>query len=463
MVSNYYHIKPRKYLNLDPTFCPIALSLDYYISQVIASQDYECVTIGIKRNDNIIATYKTYVYNENHINAHYNEFYIERIIKTLLWLKGGFEIMFKGPSTLGSFIKKTFSNQGARKFDVEFMEQIYHQPFNVVLLPDTYDLIENEKPQHINRSLQGNRIGFDAGGSDRKVSAVINGKVVFSEEIIWHPKLHSDPMYHINGIKDSIKKAASYLPTIDTIGVSSAGVYINNQARVASLFMKVPKDLFDKHIKNIYIDIAQEMGNIPIVVANDGDVTALAGSMSLEKNNVLGIAMGTSQAAGYVNQDGNFTGWLNELSFVPVDVSKDAPIEEWSKDLGCGSLYFSQDAVIRLAANAHIEINQSLSPAEKLLYVQKLAEQSDNRALEVFKTIGVYLGYSLAFYYQFYAMEHVLILGRVTSGIGGEIILNEAQKVLHEEFLAIANHVTIQLPDEASRRVGQSIAAASLA
>lgn len=462
MHMNFYHIKPKFQSSLDPSFCPIVTSFNYYQSQVLKSQDYDKVVIGIRRNDGILSIFKMHVFNEKHDEASYNKCYVERIIKTLLWLKGGYEIIFQGPTKLGEYIKTSFSKNGNRAFDVSFMERIYHAKFNVELLSSSIILTENEKSQHVTKSLKGCRIGFDAGGSDRKVSALIDGNVVFSEEVVWFPKLNSDPLYHINGIKDSLNRAASYLPKVDAIGVSSAGVYINNQARVASLFLKVPDDLFDKHIKNIYIDIAKDMGDIPITVANDGDVTALAGAMGLNQNNVLGIAMGTSQAAGYVNQEGDFTGWLNELSFIPVNLSLDAPQEEWSKDFGCGSLYFSQDAVIRLAERSHIEIDTSLSPAEKLIIIQKLAEQGDLRALEIFRTIGIYLGYSLAYYHQFYHMKYVLILGRVTSGIGGELILEVAKQVLKDEFIDLYNTLIIQLPNEASRRVGQSIAAASL-
>ena len=94
---------------------------------------------------------------------------------------------------------------------------------------------------------------------------------------------------------------------------------------------------------------------MPFEVVNDGEVTALAGSMSLGENAILGIAFGTSTAAGYVTPDGNITSWLNELAFVPVDYSPDAPVDEWSGDYGVGSQYFSQQCVGRLMPAAGIE------------------------------------------------------------------------------------------------------------
>jgi len=68
-------------------------------------------------------------------------------------------------------------------------------------------------------------------------------------------------------------------------------------------------------------------GGIPFDVVNDGEVTALAGSMALNDNAVLGIAMGSSLASGFVTPGGNLTTWLNELAFVPVDYREDAPCD----------------------------------------------------------------------------------------------------------------------------------------
>ncbi|AUD66065.1 transcriptional regulator [Tenericutes bacterium MZ-XQ] len=447
---------------LDTNFSPAILAIEAFENEVKASLKYQHIFIGLKRSENDISVYQTVVFDNSSANISDNEFYLERLIKALLWTKGGYQILFKGPKALGEYLKHVYSQQGLRQFDVLFMERIYEHPFEVIILNDEDELVEIEQAKSIGKHLNGYRIGFDAGGSDRKVSAVVDGKAIFSEEVIWHPKTNSDPMYHIKGIKDSILRAASKMPRVDGIGVSSAGVYVDNQAMVASLFRQVPDDLYAKHIKNIYIDIAKDMGDIPIEVANDGDVTALAGAMSLDDNEVLGIAMGTSEAAGYVDQKGHITGWLNELAFVPVDFNQEAAIDEWSGDYGVGVSYFSQDAVIKLAPNANIHFDADLSPAEKLKVVQGLAENKHEGALEIFRTIGIYLGYGLGFYQRFYPMKHVLVLGRVTSGIGGELIIKWAKEVLKQEFSDLYKRINLQLPDEKSRRVGQSIAAASL-
>jgi predicted NBD/HSP70 family sugar kinase len=211
----------------------------------------------------------------------------------------------------------------------------------------------------------------------------------------------------------------------------------------------------------MFLRIRAEFG-VPVEVANDGDVTALAGAMSLEDNAVLGLALGSSEAAGYVNRQGAITGWLNELAFAPVDYNPAAAVDEWSGDAGVGALYFSQQCVFRLAPKVGIELPAGATKAEKLKYVQSYLEAGHAGAEQIWRSIGVYLGYGVAHYADFYDLRHVLILGRVTSGRGGSLILDGAQAVLAMEFPELAARVNLQLPDEKSRRVGQSIAAASL-
>jgi predicted NBD/HSP70 family sugar kinase len=308
--------------------------------------------------------------------------------------------------------------------------------------------------------LDGCRIGFDAGGSDRKVSAVIDGEVVYSEEVVWFPKINSDYKYHYDGIMQAMKTAASKMPRVDAIGVSSAGVYINNKIMVASLFLKVPKEDYKDHVQTMYIDIAKEIG-APLEVANDGDVTALAGAIDLKDNCVLGIAMGTSEAVGYINDKGLLNGWLSEVAFVPVDFNENAMVDEWSGDYGCGVKYFSQDAVIKLAESAGFVFEKDSSPAERLKVIQKLMADGDDMARKIYEDIGIYLGYAIPYYAEFYKIKHLLLLGRVTSGEGGSVILKKAKEVLAKEFPEFAD-INLTMPDEKNKRVGQSIAAASL-
>ena len=393
-------------------------------------------------------------------NDEENAEYVERIIKTILWVVGGFKIYLGGDDKLVARMQEVFSLNGTRAFDVDFMTKIYDQKFEVIACK--YDEVPTSVESSIPSGghLDGCRIGFDAGGSDRKVSAVVDGEAIYSEEVVWFPKITEDPEYHYQGILDSFKRAASKMPRVDAIGVSSAGVYVDNEVRAASLFLKVPQELFNEKVRDIYIRAAKEIGDVPLEVANDGDVTALAGALELKDGCVLGIAMGTSEAAGYINKDGNLNGWLSELAFAPVDFNKGAMEDEWSGDYGCGVKYFSQDGIIKLAGFAGIELPEEASPAEKLKVVQKLMAEGSPKAKEIYENIGTYLGYTIAYYSEFYDIKYLLLLGRVTSGDGGLILIDKANEVLKAEFPEL--HVQLMMPDENSRRVGQSIAAASL-
>ncbi len=385
--------------------------------------------------------------------------FAERMAKTLLWQKGGYKLVVCGPEMVYRAIATAYAPDGARAFDADFMSNVYRRPFEVEHRQYADKPEARENPQRVGKQLTGCRIGFDAGGSDRKVSAVIDGKTVYSEEVVWYPKLNSDPSYHFEGIVSALKNAASKLPRVDGIGISSAGIFINNRTAVASLFRAIPKDVFDAEVRDIYLRAAREVGDVPVVVCNDGDVTALAGSTYFGRNALLGIAMGTSEAAGYVDADGNLTGWLNELAFVPVDLNPNAMRDEWSGDTGCGVSYFSQDAVIKLAEYAKFPLPDG-SPADKLKAVQSAAIRYDETALRIFSDIGCYLGHTLAFYHDLYGMESVLLLGRVMSDAGGETIKMTARRVLLEEYPDVK--VELILPDDTFRRVGQSQTAASL-
>jgi len=447
---------------LDPEFRPAALGNRAFRAAAMRAGGTR-LALALERGAGQVAVHETVVFPEGHPEQHSNLRYVERLLKFLLWQKGAFRVSVAGSAAVAEHLASEYAAGGARAFDAEFLAKVYEQPrFAVEAVAFSALPEEQERGAAVGGHLDGCRIGFDAGGSDRKVAAVIDGKEVFSCEVVWEPKLHSDPQYHFDGIDDSIRRAAAHLPRIDAIGVSSAGIYLNNRTMVASLFRQVPEAAFEARIKQIYPDIAKKWGNVPLEVGNDGDVTALAGALELEDHSVLGIAMGTSQAAGYVNPEGLVTGWLNELAFAPVDYSVNAVIDqEWSGDRGTGASYFSQDAVIRLAPRAGLEL-PSGSPGSKLSFVQDRLTAGDLRAQQIFETIGVYLGYGLLHYIDHYDVKHVLLLGRVTSGEGGALLVNQARQVLLREAPTLSRSLAIHLPDEASRRVGQAIAAASL-
>lgn len=447
---------------LDPGFAPLSLAYRQFCEEVAKEENSQRFVVRIIRGEARSSAFETRVFPEGQQDAR-NIAIMDRLVKSLLWVRGGYIIQVSGPKAIYEHLKAAYRPGGSRAFDAKFMSTVYEKPFQVEYVADADSIARSQEAANaIGQHLDGCRIGFDAGGSDRKVSAVRDGVAVFSEEVVWFPKVTSDPEYHYQEILSAFKTAASHLPRVDAIGVSSAGVYIDNKVMTASLFLAVPEHLHQEKVQNIYTKAAKEIGDVPLVVANDGDVTALAGAMGLGKGRILGLAMGTSEAGGYVDEAMHLMGWLNELAFVPVDMNPEAMEDEWSGDIGCGVKYFSQDGVIKLAPAAGIQLDEKLSPAEKLKVVQRKLENGHPGAIQIFETIGVYLGYALPWYAEFYDIVQVLILGRVTSGQGGQLILDKARETLRNAFPELADTITLSLPDEATRRVGQSIAAASL-
>lgn len=440
---------------LDPKFRPAALANGAYRS--LPGATYPLV-IGLERPDGGFSRYETVCAPDDPRTLPY----AERLLKFLLWQKGGFRAWIGGPRPLGQDLATIYSPAGARAFDHDFMGRtVNERPFEVrACAPDDVPGAQ-ETSIPIGRNTNGCRLGFDLGASDYKVAAVQDGEEKFAEEYPWSPRDHDNPQYHFDKVMSGLREAAKHLPRVDAIGGSSAGVIVNNRPMVASLFRGVPPELFEARVKGLFLEIGAAWG-VPIEVANDGDVTALAGAMTLGDAPVLGVAMGSSEAVGYVDHDAHIMGWLNELAFAPIDYHPGAPEDEWSKDLGCGVQYLTQQAVFRLAKANGIPLDESLDLADRLKSVQRLLQAGDPTARAIWETIGTYCGYAIAHYAGFYDLKQVLVLGRVTSGDGGPLVIEGAQKVLDAEFPELASRVKVNLPDEKFRRLGQSVAAASL-
>jgi predicted NBD/HSP70 family sugar kinase len=453
--------QPRIQAPLDSGYISAILANRSYREAVAKSDNTTTIAIAVERENGLVSRRDVDIlapgseYDADTLRV------VERHIKFLLWSKGGWKLCLSGPAAVCDAIKQAYAPGGSREFDAGLMEKVYGHPFMVDIVEPDQVPETKEISASLGGHLDGCRIGFDLGASDYKLAAVIDGETVFSTEIRWDPVPQSDPQYHYAKIAEGLRLAASKMPGVDAIGGSSAGIYVDNEVKVASLFRSIPPDKFAEVITPMFHNLQQEW-NVPLVVINDGDVTALAGAMSLKKHAMLGIAMGSSEAVGYLDPHGHIMGYLNELAFGPVDFNPDAAIEEWSGDRGVGALYFSQQAVNKLAPAAGFSFPNDMLLPERLTVVQEKANNGDPNAAQIFDTIGVYLGYSLPHYAEYYDFENVLILGRVTSGRGGEIILQKAKEVLVSEFPELHENITIHVPDEQSRRVGQAVAAASL-
>ncbi|MCZ7593135.1 MAG: ROK family protein [Kiritimatiellae bacterium] len=445
---------------LDPKFLPLGRFFMDYERRCSQSPDAQPIEIALEGTPGVFSRWRGMLATGNNPDAEALA-YLQHAVKFLLWARGGATLYLTAPVYAQRHVAALFHEGGALAFDAGLMSRAFERPFKLHIcaaneLPD-----ETDRGEKLGGHLDGCRLGFDLGASDYKIAAVRDGEAVFSAEFPWNPVVEKDPAYHYRRIQEGLRQAASHLPRVDAIGGSSAGIIVDNKIMVASLFRAVPPDVFEQRVKPLFLRLQKEW-NVPLAVANDGDVTALAGAMSLKRNGILGIAMGSSEAVGYLDPRGRILGWLNELAFAPVDARPDAPVDEWSRAPGVGAQYFSQQAVSRLLNSTDIEIPRGMPLPERLLKAQKLATDGDKRAERIFETIGAYLGHTLPLYRHFYDFGDVLALGRVTSGHGGEILIATAHIVLQELYGESGAPFQLIVPDERSRRVGQAVAAASL-
>ncbi len=449
---------------LDEGFVPAVLWRRAFQEKVVADAGAHDVQIALGRLDGTTFRSDVRLLTHEGENVALNLKYVERLIKFLLWGKGGCNIFIAGNDTLAAELAEYYCEGGKQEFDWKTIGYgMFKQSIQVIATTKEEIPAEKSVAEPIGRHLEGNRIGFDLGGSDRKCAAVVNGEVIFSTEIPWDPYFQSDPSYQYNGIVDSLKLAAEHLDTVDAIGGSAAGIYIGNEVRVASLFRGITDEkVFDETVRPMFKNIFDaEYPGVPYEVINDGEVTALAGSITMNTNSVLGIAMGTSEAVGYVDQEGNVTQQINELAFSPVDYRENGPVDEWSGDEGCGVQFFCQQGVARLAPAAGFRFGDMPFP-EQLVEVQKAMVEGHEGAAKIYETIGTCFGYAIAHYAEFYYIETLIIMGRATSGLGGQVMIDKAQEVLDVEFPELAKQINITQPDEKMKRHGQAVAAASL-
>lgn len=446
---------------LDTGFLPAVQWNRAYEAAVDTSTESGRVSIGLWRQNQPMARRELQILPERDSARNFQ--YIERLLKFMLWAYGGNRILFSGPDCLLQRLKHYYAETSAGRFDSETVgRKIFGSPIQIEKRTAAEIPEPDRQENRIGGHLEGCRIGFDLGGSDRKCAALMDGEVVFSEEVKWDPYFQSNPQYHYDGIMDSLRRAAAHLPRVDAIGGSAAGVYVNNEVRVSSLFRGVSPMDFESSVRRIFHRLKAEWNHVPFEVVNDGEVTALAGAMSLNDRAILGVSMGTSMAAGYVTPEGTLTSRLNELAFVPVDYRADGPVDEWSGDRGCGVQFFSQQGAARLAAAAGLTFPQEVPLAERLLDIQRLTAAGDRRARRIYETIGICFGYAVARFAEFYDFRNLLLLGRVLSGSGGQVIIENTEKVLQTEFPELAEKIKIRTLDEQGKRHGQAVAAAGL-
>ncbi len=444
----------------DPGFKPAFLKLRA-IREAAKADPAGTVVIAIERDNGAVARYEL-PYPKKALDCNGFPRFVERLVKFMLWSAGGYKIYIDAPEAVVAKIKADYTETGARAFDWGFFKTVYGRPIEIVEVPAAEIPQGHDLSISLGGNMNGNRIGFDLGGSDFKLTAMVNGESVWQKEIPWDPYNATDAAYHYDRIKAGFEETRAHLPggKVDAIGGSSAGVIVDNELRHAGLIKGIKDPEEYRKAQLLFKRLKADYG-VPMEVANDGDVSALVGRLALNKKGIIGLAMGTSEAVGYIDnsEKGVLTGRISELAFAPVDLNCEAAADPWSGDIGVGALYFSQQAVNKLGLAAGFPFKEETLPL-RLKEVQKAMEADDPTAVKIYEAIGIYLGYTLPWYAEFYDYTSLMLLGRVSSGKGGDLILKTAKQVLAAEFPEYK--IDIFMPDEQVRRLGQSAAAASL-
>ena len=108
---------------LDPKFTP--MSVVCRDMREATKENGQDIIIAVERNKGYTTTYKTRIFKDGTGKDAENYAFVERIVKTLLWVAGGFKIIIAGSDTVAAKIKEAYSYGGARDFDVHFMERVY--------------------------------------------------------------------------------------------------------------------------------------------------------------------------------------------------------------------------------------------------------------------------------------------------------------------------------------------------
>merc|ERR1719230_236589 len=358
------------------------------------------------------------------------------------------------------------------------MPKVCGAPWSVEIVAAVSDLpAAKEEPVKCGKEATGSRIAFDLGKSDVKTVAVKDGEVIDSKETEWDVT-NPDPQYHYDLIVKAMKDMAAKMPKVEAIGGSATGtVSADSEATWCDCFPNVPPDVYKEKVVPIFNDIAKnEFGGVPIKVINDGEVTAVAGGQMIGEGCLFGISLGSSEGSGYVYEDGSLTGWINENVYNPFDRNPDGPGNPGSPHRGDAGVYLGQRAATRLAKKGGIDLPPEMMPdhpnmnqashvphAQCLKKIQAAMKdpKKEPQARKIYETIGVYMGYAIAQYCEYLPIKNVLILGRVTTGSGGQVMMDSAKKVLVADFPELSG-VKFHTPSEHMKRVGQCVAAAAL-
>jgi len=477
-------VKPKVAAPLDPGFCPVILAKKTYLA---AAKDCKSKLHWALPRPDGCGRYSLPVFPDDDPRVEASIELAKVLIQEMIWMRGASGLHLDGSKKICHAIKAAYSKGGSYEFEASQMPKVNGTPddeFEVKMVKAEEMEAERDTPQECGKETHGCRLAFDLGKSDIKTVAIKDGKVLFSQETEWDVT-NPDPQYHfdeiVKAMKDTIEKAKPKgFTRVDSVGGSATGtVSANNEATWCDIFPNVPPDVYKEKVVDIFQRIAYEVaGHVPLKVINDGEVTALAAVQKIKQGNVLGISMGSSEGGGYANADGNLMGWINELCYIKIDMNPEAPTDPWTKGAhrGISHMYLGQRGVTKLASKGGVKVPENLAyphpnmctikhedHAKCLKLVQKAMEdpEQEPQVRKIYETVGVYLGYAVAQYSEFYKIDHIMILGRVSKGAGGDIMLDTAKEVLKKEFPELSK-ILFHTADEHFKAVGQCIAAAAL-
>lgn len=471
--------KPKVEAPLDPGFSPLVLGKRQYLAAVKDCK--EVLEWALPRDDGC-ARFSLPVFPEGSENADATSYLTGVLIQEALWQRSASELLLAGPQKLCEELKAAFSKGGAYEHEISIMPSVCgtpDKPFEVKIVPAAELPPAKDTPQECGKDATGCRLAFDLGKSDLKVVAVKDNEVLYSKETEWDIT-NPDPEYHFGMIMDAMKLAKEKLPRVDAVGGSACGpISANNEARFCDIFPNVPPDVYKEKVVRIFDRLTKEIaGDVPLKVINDGEVTAMAAVQQIKKGNVVGLSMGSSVGAGYANADGNLNGWINEMCHTRLDLNPEAPTDPWSNHVhrGLSHMYLGQRAATKLVGKIGIDVpshyvyphpgmctikHEDHAQCLKLIQKAMADPAQEAKVRPLYETVGVYLGYAIAEYCEWYKIENVMILGRVTKGKGGDVMLDTAKKVLETEFPELLP-IEFHTADEHFKAVGQCIAAAAL-
>ena len=119
-------VTPKHSPKLDPDYTPL-----YLFNQAFLKEAKKPLGIAVERASGQMVVTRTFIHGTPD-KRDADLYYVDRLVKSLLWVKGGFKVYICGDEDVYQTIKAAYAPGGSRAFDAEFMSGVYEKPFEVV-------------------------------------------------------------------------------------------------------------------------------------------------------------------------------------------------------------------------------------------------------------------------------------------------------------------------------------------